>query len=98
MAQDDSEDPQLRALAAGLGQDYPRLHEKLARSGLLFVTARLTIAVGGLVLAAVLLTEMNGLGIGATYFAVILMIIGVTESSRRAVQLAGLIKGRRRSR
>ncbi|MFF4961891.1 hypothetical protein [Streptomyces sp. NPDC001222] len=98
MAQDDSEDPQLRAIAAGLGQDYPRLHAKLARSGLLFVAARLTIAVGGLALAAVLLLEMNGLGIGATYFAVILMIIGVTETARRAIQLVGLIKGHRRSR
>ncbi|MDT0465345.1 hypothetical protein [Streptomyces gibsoniae] len=98
MAQDDCEDPQLRAIAAGLGQDYPRLHAKLARSGLLFVAARLTIAVGGLALAAVLLMEMNGLGIGATYFAVILMIIGVTEAARRAIQLASLIKGHRRSR
>ncbi|MGW5253002.1 hypothetical protein [Streptomyces sp. NPDC004012] len=45
-----------------------------------------------------LLLEMNGLGIGATYFAVILMIIAVTETARRAIQLVGLIKGHRRSR
>jgi hypothetical protein len=41
-AWDDGEGPQLQAIAAGLGQDYPALHAKLARSGLMFVTARLS--------------------------------------------------------
>jgi hypothetical protein len=80
-AWDDGEGPQLQAIAAGLGQDYPALHAKLARSGLMFVTARLAIGLCALALAAVVLTQMGRWGIGATYFAVILLIMGATETA-----------------
>ncbi|MEV6114780.1 hypothetical protein AB0L59_20255 [Streptomyces sp. NPDC052109] len=98
MAQEDGDDPRLQVISARLQQDHPRLHGKPARSGLLFVTARLAIAAVGLVSAVVLLLRMNGLGIEVTHFAVALVIIGVTEAARRAIQPANLIKDRRSQR
>jgi hypothetical protein len=98
VARDEGVDRQLQAIEVGLGRDDPRLHAKLARSGALFVGARLVIAVGVLALAVVVMMQMSGLGIGAVYFAVILMIIGVTEAVRRALQLTGLVLERRRQR
>ncbi|MFF4214517.1 hypothetical protein ACFYZE_35320 [Streptomyces sp. NPDC001796] len=98
MAQDEGLDRQLQAIEAGLRRDDPRLHAKLAESGALFAGVRLVIAVGVLVLAFAVLTQMSSLGIGAAYFAVVLLIIGVTETVRRALQLRGLVMGRRGQR